>query len=36
MDHHVPFLSLQFDGDNNPVNQLKIDSFLNEIVKRKN
>jgi hypothetical protein len=27
-DRHVPFLSLQFDGDTNPVNQLKIDSFL--------
>jgi predicted CoA-substrate-specific enzyme activase len=32
IDHPVPFLSLQFDGDHNPVNQLKIDSFLDEIV----
>jgi predicted CoA-substrate-specific enzyme activase len=36
VDHHAPFLSLQFDGDYNPANQLKIDSFLDEIVKRKN
>jgi hypothetical protein len=31
VDHPVPFLSLQFDGDHNQVNQLKIDSFLDEI-----
>jgi hypothetical protein len=30
VDHPVPFLSLQFNGDYNPVNQLKIDSFLRE------
>jgi predicted CoA-substrate-specific enzyme activase len=36
IDHRVPFLSLQFDGDHNPANQLKIDSFLDEIAKRKN
>jgi predicted CoA-substrate-specific enzyme activase len=31
VEYPAPFLSLQFDGDHNPANQLKIDSFLNEI-----
>jgi hypothetical protein len=35
VDYPVPFLSLQFDGDHNPVNRLKIDSFLDEVRKRK-
>jgi hypothetical protein len=35
-DCHVPFLTLQFDGDCNPINQLKIDSFLDEIGRGKN
>ncbi|MDR2434390.1 MAG: acyl-CoA dehydratase activase [Treponema sp.] len=35
VDHSLPFLGLQFDGDNNPVNQLKIDSFLDEIGRRR-
>jgi hypothetical protein len=28
---HVPHLSLRFDGEHNPVNQLKVESFLDEI-----
>jgi hypothetical protein len=35
IDRRVPFLSLQFDGDNNQANRLKIDSFLDEITKGK-
>jgi hypothetical protein len=35
VDRQTPILNLQFDGDYNPVNQLKIDSFLDEIGRAK-
>jgi predicted CoA-substrate-specific enzyme activase len=32
-EQNIPLLNLRFDGDNNPINQLKTDFFLNEITK---